>query len=88
MMERQLTQMVRLVDDLMDVSRINLGKLELRKEPIPLETVLNNAVESSSELFAKKRHDLTINLPSQLLVVDADMTRLALVRFLGCWWIR
>ena len=79
MMERQLTQMVRLVDDLMDVSRINQGKLELRKEPIPLGAVLSSAVESSSELFGKKRHDLTINLPSQLLIVDADMTRLAQV---------
>ena len=79
MMERQLTHMVRLVDDLMDVSRISRGQFELRKERIPLETVLNTAVESSRPLIGQLGHDLTITLPKQPLFVDGDMTRLAQV---------
>ena len=77
MMERQLTQMVRLVDDLMDVSRINLGKLELRKERLPLSTVLNSALETSRPLIEQMGHALTVAIPDQALIVDADMTRLA-----------
>ncbi len=79
MMERQLTQMVRLVDDLMDVSRISTGKLELRKERVPLATVLNSAVETSRPLIEKMGHELTVTLPKQPVTVDADMTRLAQV---------
>jgi PAS domain S-box-containing protein len=79
MMERQVTQMVRLIDDLMDVSRISTGKLELRKERVPLASVLNSAVETSRPLIEKMGHELTITLPEQPLMVDADMTRLAQV---------
>ena len=79
MMERQLTQMVRLVDDLMDVSRINLGKLELRKERLSLAAVVNSAVETSRPLIEEMGHELTISLPEQPLMVDADITRLAQV---------
>jgi PAS domain S-box-containing protein len=79
MMERQVTQMVRLVDDLMDVSRIRTGKLELRKERVPLVAVLNSAVETSRPLIEQMGHELTVTLPKQPLMVDADMTRLAQV---------
>ena len=79
MMERQLTQMVRLVDDLMDVSRISRGKLELRKERVPLAAVLNSAVETSRPLIEQMGHELSITLPKQPLMVDADMNRLAQV---------
>ena len=79
MMERQLTQMVRLVDDLMDVSRISQGKLELRRERIPLASVLHSAVESSRSLIEKMDHELSVTLPAQPLYVDADITRLAQV---------
>ena len=79
MMERQLTHMVRLVDDLMDVSRIRQGKLELRKQPMLLEAVIHSAIESSSAMVTQKRHELIVNLPAQDLVVDADLTRLAQV---------
>ena len=79
MMDRQLTQMVRLVDDLMDVSRINQGKLELRKERLSLTTVLDSAVETSRPLIAQMGHQLTVTLPEQVLIVDADLTRLAQV---------
>lgn len=78
-MERQVTQMVRLVDDLMDVSRISRGKIELRKERIPLVAILNSAVETSRPLIEQMGHELTITLPKQPLIVDADMTRLAQV---------
>jgi PAS domain S-box-containing protein len=79
MMERQLTQMVRLVDDLMDVSRINQNKLELRKARITLASVLNSAVETSRPLIETMDHELILTLPRQALMVDADMTRLAQV---------
>lgn len=79
MMERQLTHMVRLVDDLMDASRISQGKLELRRQPISLNAVLKSAVESSGALIEQKRHQLTVKLPAQPLLVDADLTRLAQV---------
>jgi PAS domain S-box-containing protein len=79
MMERQVAQMVRLVDDLMDVSRISRGMLELRKERIPLALVLNSAVETSLPLIEQMGQELTVTLPEQALFVDADMTRLAQV---------
>ena len=79
MMERQLTQLARLVDDLMDVSRITQGKLELRKERVTLETVLKAAVEASHPLIEKMGQKLTVNLPKETMSVDADTTRLAQV---------
>jgi len=79
MMERQLTQLVRLVDDLMDVSRITRGKIELRKEWVQLTAVVNSAVESSRPLIEEMGHKLTVTLPKQPIVVDADHTRLAQV---------
>ena len=78
-MERQLTQMVRLVDDLMDVSRIGSGKRQLRKERVPLTAVVNSAVEASRPLIEQMDHELTVTLPQQPLMVDADLTRLAQV---------
>jgi len=79
MMERQVTQMVRLVDDLMDVSRISRGKLELRTEHVSFAAVLDSALETSRPLIEQMGHQLTVTVPTQLLMVDADMTRLAQV---------
>ncbi len=79
MIERQLTQMVRLVDDLMDVSRIGQNKLELRKERVQLATILNSALETSRPLIEQMGQELIVALPKQPLMVDADMTRLAQV---------
>jgi len=79
MMERQIEQMVRLVDDLMDISRISQGKLELRKEHVPLGAVIVSAVETTRPLIEQMGHELTVTLPKQPLIVDADMTRLAQV---------
>ena len=77
MIERQLEQMVRLVDDLTDVSRISRGKLELKTEQVQLAAVLNSAVETSRPLIDQLGHELTVMLPEQSILIDADMTRLA-----------
>ncbi len=79
MMERQLKQMVRLVDDLLDVSRITTGKLELRKERVDLVAVLREAVEVSRPLIDHGGHELTITLPPGPVPLDADPVRLAQV---------
>jgi len=79
MMERQLTQMVRLVDDLLDVSRITRGKIELRKERVELAAVVASAVETSRPLIEASGHELTVTLPPEPIPLDADLTRLAQV---------
>ncbi len=77
MMERQLTQLVRLVDDLMDISRISRGKITFQKERVELAAVVNSAVESSRPLIEQQGHELTVMLPKQPVIIDADLTRLA-----------
>lgn len=79
MMERQLSQMVRLVDDLMDVSRITRDRLELRLERIELARVVEQAVETSRPLVEAGGHQLAVELPGEPLFVDADLARLAQV---------
>lgn len=79
MLEGQVNHMVRLVDDLMEVSRITGGKVELRKEHIDLASVLRSAVEISEPLIDAAHHRLVINLPAESLIVDADAVRLAQV---------
>jgi PAS domain S-box-containing protein len=79
LMQRQLEQMVRLVDDLLDVSRISRGKLELRKEQVPLAAAVKSAVETSRPLIDHMGHELTVTLPEQPITLDADLTRLAQV---------
>lgn len=77
-MERQLVQMVRLVDDLLDISRISRGKIELRLEPLQIAKVVQSAVETSAPLIESSRHRLHIDLASNMCVVG-DFTRLAQV---------
>ena len=77
MIDRQVAQMVRLVDDLMDVSRITTGKIELRKSPVPLTVIVNSAVETSRPLIEQMGHTLTVSVPKETVLVDADLTRLA-----------
>ena len=79
MMERQVSHMVRLVDDLMEVSRITRGKIELRKERIELAAIINSAVETSKPLIEAAEHELTITLPDEPVVLDGDAVRLAQV---------
>jgi signal transduction histidine kinase/ActR/RegA family two-component response regulator len=78
-MQRQLQQLVRLIDDLLDVSRITTNRLELRLERINLVNVLQAAVETAQPLLSEKGHKLFHVLPQGPLYVDADSTRLAQV---------
>lgn len=79
MMERQLAHMVRLVDDLLDVSRISRGKVDLRLERITLQSVLEHALESSRPAVEGSGHRMVLHLPQELLWVEGDLTRLAQV---------
>jgi signal transduction histidine kinase len=78
-MDRQLKQMVRLVDDLLDVSRITRDKIELRSESVDLATVAESALETSRPLMVESQHEITVNLPPDPLVVIGDHTRLVQV---------
>jgi signal transduction histidine kinase/ActR/RegA family two-component response regulator len=78
-LERQVDHLVRLVDDLLEVSRITRGKIEMRKEPIALAAVLRNALEASKPHIETARHRLAISLPAEPIIVDADPVRLAQV---------
>jgi len=79
MMERQLGQMVHLIDDLLDLSRISRGKIELRKERIELAKAIQQAIEASQPAIKKADHELSIELPPGPIHVDADLTRLTQV---------
>ncbi|HEX2223989.1 MAG TPA: ATP-binding protein [Thermoanaerobaculia bacterium] len=79
MMERQVGQMVRLIDDLMDISRITRDKVAVRKAPTELAAVLQSALEMSRPLVEARRHELTVVLPSEPIVLEADAARLSQV---------
>jgi PAS domain S-box-containing protein len=79
MMERQLKQLVRLVDDLLDVSRITTGKMELHKQRVELSSIVRNAVEASRAQIDDQGHKLTAILPPDPIFLNADPTRLAQV---------
>jgi PAS domain S-box-containing protein len=79
MMDRQVNQMVRLVEDLLEVSRITRGKFELRRERIELAAVVHAAVETSKPLIEAARHELIVLLPPESLRIDGDPVRLAQV---------
>ncbi|HYE41702.1 MAG TPA: ATP-binding protein, partial [Ramlibacter sp.] len=79
MMERQLTHLVRLVDDLLDVSRVSRGRLELRFEPLALDRVLHEALEASQPALDAAGHRLVLDLPPAPPRVRGDLTRLAQV---------
>src|SRR5687768_11695330 len=78
-MERQVAQMVRLVDDLLDVARITTGKVELRSEVFDLAAAVNDAVETSRPLLEKNGQPLSVSLPDTPVHANADRTRLAQV---------
>ncbi|MBD8532514.1 MULTISPECIES: PAS domain-containing protein [unclassified Massilia] len=79
MMDRQLRQMVHLIDDLMDISRINSGKIELKRSKVAFQPVVMNAVESVLPLVERAGHKLEVDIPEAQVWLDADPTRLAQV---------
>ncbi len=79
MMERQVNHMVRLVDDLLDVSRISSGKLVLRKSRVDVRDAIRDALETVQPAMREARHELRVDLPSEPLPVEADAVRLTQV---------
>ncbi|MHB8623960.1 MAG: hybrid sensor histidine kinase/response regulator [Sulfuricaulis sp.] len=79
MMVRQLGHMVRLIDDLLDLSRVTQGKIELRKEQFDLALVIRDAVETSRPLIEAYDHKLSVLLPRTPILLNADRTRLTQV---------
>jgi len=78
-MERQVNHLVRLVDDLLDVSRVTLGKIDLRKEKVELAAVVARAVETVQPLMEALGHRLELSIPNESMVLYADPVRLAQV---------
>src|SRR5205807_7664098 len=74
--DRQVRQMARLVDDLLDVSRITQGRIELRQAKIDLAAVARSAVETTRPLIEAREHHLALSLPPQPLWLEADPARL------------
>jgi signal transduction histidine kinase len=79
MMERQVSHLVRLIDDLLDISRITCGKLEIRKQKVSLKSLLSDAVETSRPLIDAGKHTLTVIEPDKPITLEVDPTRLAQV---------
>ncbi|MDB4968847.1 MAG: two-component hybrid sensor and regulator, partial [Myxococcales bacterium] len=77
--ERQVSHVVRLVDDLLDVSRITRGKVELKRQPVELAEVVAKAIEMASPLLEERHHALDVNVPRSGLCIDGDQVRLAQV---------
>jgi PAS domain S-box-containing protein len=78
-MERQVHHLVRLVDDLLDVSRVMRGKIDLRREPVELATVVARAVEMAQSMIEAQAHHLELSLPEESLLVHGDVVRLTQV---------
>jgi signal transduction histidine kinase len=78
-MERQAQHLTRLVDDLLDISRISSGRIELRKAPIEIQSVLEQAIATSRPLIDQKRHHLSCRQPEQAVWVEGDAVRLVQV---------
>jgi signal transduction histidine kinase/ActR/RegA family two-component response regulator len=79
MMQRQLNQMVRLVDDLLDVSRITTDRLVIKKEPVSLQAVLRAAIETARPVIESKQHRFTTDIAPEPVSLMGDATRLAQV---------
>ncbi|MGZ6124799.1 MAG: hybrid sensor histidine kinase/response regulator, partial [Myxococcales bacterium] len=77
--ERQVTHLSRLVDDLLDVSRATMGKIDLRRERLDLATAVARAVEIARPLIDSRQHHLTVSVPVGALFVEGDLVRLAQV---------
>ncbi len=77
--ERQTQHLTRLVDDLLDVSRITQGKVKLTREPLDLSEIIHRAVEASRPLIDARRHQLTVTTPPEPVRLEGDLTRLVQV---------
>jgi signal transduction histidine kinase/DNA-binding response OmpR family regulator len=77
--ERQVTHLAQLVDDLLDVSRITQGKITLKKEPVELGRVIQHSVDMARSLVESKRHHLTVSVPTAPIWVHGDFARLSQV---------
>ncbi len=77
MMEHQVQHLVRLVDDLLDVSRIMRGQIELRKEPVDLAPIIHRAIETAQPTIDAQGHELRVALPACPILLEADTIRLA-----------
>lgn len=75
--ERQLRNMTRLLDDLLDVSRIRQGRIDLRRESVSLSDIVLTAVETSQPLITDRQHELTVETPAEEVWVDGDPVRLS-----------
>lgn len=75
--ERQTAHLTRLVDDLLDISRITQGKVTLQREPVELEAVVTRAVETVRPFLEGRRHELVLELPREPVVLEGDLVRLA-----------
>ncbi|MEN0037577.1 MAG: ATP-binding protein [Cellvibrio sp.] len=79
MMQRQVDQMVHLIDDLLDIARISNGKLELKKERVALSKIIGHAIETSMPIINANQHALTVDTPEQAIFLNADQMRLSQV---------
>ena len=77
--ERQVEHLVTLIDDLLDVSRITRGMIALRREAVLVDAIIARAVETARPIVDARRHELTVELPDELITVDGDKTRLVQV---------
>jgi len=75
--DRQVGQLTRLVDDLLDVSRLARGQISLQKKPLELTTIVERALETSRPVIEAHRHHLSVALPSEPVCLEGDLTRLA-----------
>jgi PAS domain S-box-containing protein len=77
--ERQTAHLTRLVDDLLDISRITQGKVTLQREPVELAAIVGRAVETVRPFLEGRRHELVVDLPREPVVLEGDLVRLAQV---------
>jgi CheY-like chemotaxis protein len=78
-MERQIVHLVRMIDDLLDVSRITAGKIELKREPVSISSLVETAIEANRAALTAGNLDLTVDLEDPELILDVDATRLSQV---------
>lgn len=79
LIERQASNLVRIVDDLLDVARITRGKIELQRRPVELKDVVRDALDATMPLFEAKSQRIDVSLPEEPLIVDGDPVRLSQV---------